>query len=309
MRFFRFHLRQSRWLLQGISLLVLFATMASPSEASEADARAMLREALATIHHVREAQGDGWWADTLIPLRIAGTMRIQGMRAEALEAIAACRAHNARLNRGALRDEISAELGRLLVYLGEPDRAFSLARESTFRNYDLVAVYMIALAAREMEDGPTLERAIREALAREQPSAQWGDDIWLRGLARLALQMDRQDLAGELITAIQDPFWKSAALSDLGTLEAAHSCPDPYVRVLACARLGALEPTLAAAAELKDDRERDAALRIAVRRLAETGKNGLATRAAAEIRDPSTRFLATTGLVTAETFEEQLVSL
>jgi hypothetical protein len=298
----------------------------------ETEPHAILMEALALARHIRDTKGHGWWANTLTFLRIGSALRLHGSKAEALEALRDCEAHNAHLNRTGGGDEIRIDICRLLVLLGELDEARKLAGTVTYRSSDLVALYTIALTALEMGDRTAAEAAVRDALAiakarTEEPKQN--DDIWLRGHARLALRLDRTDLARELTACNGRDLWKSASHGDVAealarsgesekAIAEAVGCPDEYTAVLACARVGAalarkgltsetadaLDALMACASKVSDRTARSVALRIAVGKLAAGGADSEAAQVAREIPDLSWAVLARCDLLSPKTFDQ-----
>ena len=296
------------------------------------DPRAILMDALELARHIRDTVGYGWWADTLTFLRIGSALQLHGSKAEALEALRDCEAHNAHLNRSGGGDEISIDICRLLVLLGELDEARRLAGTVTFRSSDLVAHYTIASTAHQMGNRAAAEASVRDALAAVKARTEGprqNDDLWLRGHVRLALRLDLPELARELIACNGNDLWESASRGDVAealarsgsgeeAIAEAAGCPDEYMGVLACARVcavlarkhltaevaKALDALLACASRVGDRTARSVALRIAVGKLADAGAEAAAAQIAAEIPDPCWAVLARCDLLSLQTFDE-----
>lgn len=305
---------------------------------SRRDVGDLLSKSLALARKVRDTKGYGWWADTLVFLRIAAAMRLHGLEVEAMTAIRDCVDHNTKINDGALKDEISIELCRILVLLGEMVEARKLAATVAFRNYDLVAFYTIASTALKKNDLVTAEEAIRSAISivdgRKEGEEKHGDDLWLRGFVRMTSRREQIGLSRELVSGMKDDFWKSGALGDLGevlamrgevqeALRVVQECPDQYMAVLGYARIGcifhdrghpdalaeAVARLLQLATDVSGEEARDAALRIAAQKLAAAGADAEASRVAAEIRDPCMGFLARCVLLSPDNFDELAADL
>ena len=294
----------------------------------------LLPEALELARSLADGQGYGNWAKPLAMLRIASTMRLAGMAQQAEAAFEVCAAHNARLTEPAIRDEIAIELCRAFTLLGSASRAKKLAGDISFRNYSCVALYVIARTALESGRAAEAEQIIRKApaLSRSNPQkTSSNDDLWTRALVRLAVQMNELSLARELIGSLRYEPWRSAAWGDLAValaqqgeakqaIEAAEQTPDPYMRTLACARVGAcfaspsnsehlariMQLLGQAVAKIADDATHDHALRVATEKLVAAGNKGAATPLVAQINNPSLRLLA--GLPLLESANTQVMT-
>lgn len=304
----------------GFSLIVLCG-LTSRMCADSPDARPdrLLPEALTLAVGLPDGTGYGNWAKSLAVLRIAATMRLQGMTAEAAAGFEQCAAMNSRVSDAATRDEMLIELCREFTLLGQTARARRLAQTIVFRNYQAVASCVIASTAWEIGHRAEAETVLTETLAAgtiapsKTPSA---DGPSMRALVRLAVRIGRADLARRLSANIQDAFWKSASLVDLAVLlaqqgkaedalQAAERIPDSSMAVMAYARLAvvwkqkkdshasgrAMEGLDRAAAKLRDADARDWALRFASGRVAAADVE-TADRIAAGIQSPAMRVLA-----------------
>jgi len=265
------------------------------------------------------------WANSLVLLRVADTMRLAGLRSEALVALDDCRRSNATVSVEAIRDETTIELCRLLVLLGERDQAESAAATATFRNYALPARYLIARTAAET-DAAAAEAVLRHAsFLKPHPDEKGSGDLWRRAGVRIAVQIGQLDLARQLIEVMISAAWKSAALGDVAVaraqagrradaLKTASEAPDAYLAVIGLARVAealargkpaepldaALDALRRAADQVPTAPERDYALGVAVRRLAAAGRLDAAAALAEAIQEPCVRVRAQSGLLTPD---------
>ncbi|MBI3946727.1 MAG: hypothetical protein HY321_12460 [Armatimonadetes bacterium] len=306
------HLAADPRLGLGACCLLLFASPVSGQDADASPAQ-LLTEAQALARALPLATTG--WSETVVCVRVANALQRHGMLAEALALIEETCRRNARQQVEAVRDEATIELCRLLVLLGETGRADELAQTATFRAYFMPARFTMARAAlEEMGDARLAESIIRHPslLQTDEQSQIQGGDPWRRACVRLAVQMGRLDLARQLIAAVSDPFWRSGARADLAValarageaeeaLETATEAPDPYMAVIGLGRVAAalpepLTPALdalrRAAEQVTDAAERDAALGIAVSRLAAASRAEGAAAVAGQIKDPIARLKA-----------------
>ncbi|MBI3946657.1 MAG: hypothetical protein HY321_12110 [Armatimonadetes bacterium] len=313
----------------GACCLLLLASPAVGQETDTSPAR-LLDEAWQSARAGGGRDADASWStltwNSMARLRIANTMRLHGLRDEALAALREIPARNARNTTvESVRDVLTIELCRLLALVGEADEAEGLAETATFRSYAVTARYVIAQALLQTGDAAGAERVLRRAVFLKPDADGKGEnDVWRRAAVRLALRMGRLDLAGELISATTTPLWKSGALGDVAVeraragqgadaLKTMGEAPDAYMAVIglarvaeALARRGPAEPLgdavkalLQAAAKVENATERDYALVVAVERLAAAGRLDVAAEAAGPIRDPVARVRAQGRLLSA----------
>ena len=313
--------------------LLLLVCLAFPLQAADPDLSpaGLLGEAFKLERGFTTGPGYGNWRKPLVLLRIGDTMRMHGLTADALAALDECQRVNADQKELAVRDEIAIELCWLFTRMGKADRAQAMLKGITFRSYDAAAAHVIARTLLDMGDPAAAEKAIRESPALTRPP-KWkktrGDGLWLRAMVRLAVQMNKPELARELVAKITYPFWKSAAQADLATvlardgkpqeaMKAATAIPDAYMATLAHAKLAAalaaagddavlpeaLKQLTESAAKLKTADERDFVLRLAVRRLVAAGKVDAAAKVAEQIKTPCEQLLAACELLTPATFD------
>ncbi|MBI3946659.1 MAG: hypothetical protein HY321_12120 [Armatimonadetes bacterium] len=317
----------------GACCLLALASPAGAQDADTSPAR-LLNEAQALVRGV--PLNPMSYSDSVVGIRVAHTMWRHGMRAEALAAAQECRRRSAQNGPVlvALQNEMTVELCRLLVLLGETAQAETLAETAEFRGYASVARYMMARAAlEEMGDArlaealvrhPSLLQPEREAKPDETPSRSRNRvraaDPWRRACARLAVQMGNLDLARELIGAMDDPFWQSAAMVDLAValarageretaLKTVCEAPDTVMALVGLGRVASalpepLAPALDAlrqsAEKVADAGERDYALGTAVSRLAAAGRPAAAARVAEQIEGPVARVRAECEVLTPD---------
>ena len=306
------------WVL-SLGILALPAPV-GPARADDVRAARLLGEALTAARAMPERPGGRDPRKALAVFRIADTMRLHGLEADANAAFRECVALSARLAVPAVRDELVIELCRVFTLTGRLEEAQSLAKGATLRNYAHVSQYVIARTLLEQNRATEAEAAIRAAPALTRSPKTKGprhDDTWTRAFVRLAVRMGRPELARKLIHTMADRFWRSAAMADLcvalvhdanvdEALKTAAAIADPHMAVLAYARLaaacrvGALAQTKAAAlghlrkraAGVTGHTARDAALRIAAGIMGAAGMHREAERLASDVVDPCYRVLA-----------------
>jgi tetratricopeptide (TPR) repeat protein len=256
---------------------------------------------------------------TVALLRLGATMRLAGMKQEAVAVLEECLALNEKDSDPEYeRGEVKIELAREFLLLGRAERARSLLTELKARESDLVGQEVLARAALELGEVAEAERALRAGLAMaSRPGRRlttMGNPM-LCSLARLALVMEKPELAGEAVAVVKDETWKSVMLGDQAealaergrsedALRLVGQATDPHLAVLAYARVAAArvkrhESAAAvgvllqqAAAKIKGAEARDFALRLAAGKLAAAGEPALVAQIALDIQSPATRLLA-----------------
>ena len=268
-------------------------------------------------------------------LRLGITMRMAGIKEEAIEALDHGLKMCAATSDEDVRDETLVEFCRELVLTGQTTKACELVPQIKMREYDLVAWLFIAQASLERGDAAGAERAVVDALKRVETSGRKLERMGYSAvcaLSRLARGMGKTELTRRFIASAVDSLWKSSMLGDeaealaiKGALDEAlrvsTQCEDPHMAVLAHARVAAvmfqrkqatalaLTGLLQAAAKIKPGDSRDFALRIAVGKLTTAGDADSALKIAAVIHDPVIGLLAKIPLVTASSFDEMLAKL
>ena len=170
---------------------------ASPALAAEADTAPgrLLAAAFESGRAIPLAGFGIAWNKPLVLLRVGDTMRLHGLRGEALAAIRESCRSNAEVTVEECRDQIAIELCRLLVLTGRTAEAEALLRHPT--------------------------------LLKPDADGKGGGDMWRRAGVRIAVQLGRLDLARQVIAATTTPLWKSAALGDLAVAHAKAGPPMP----------------------------------------------------------------------------------
>jgi tetratricopeptide (TPR) repeat protein len=268
-------------------------------------------------------------------LRLGATMRVAGMKDEALAALERVIAMADKASDESTRDETRVELCRELTLLGKPDRARDLVTQIKARQYDLVAWLFIAQAALERGDPAEAERTVRDALnqiesSRRKPDRMGGSALC--ALSCLARSMNKPELARQCASLVNDPIWKSAMLGDEAeslaesgqaaeALRVATQAEDPHLAVLAHARAAAamfrqkqspadsVATILQTAAKTRSSDARDFALRMAARKFASAGDTETALKIVAEIKCPAMRLLAAMPSVNENSFQAMLADL
>jgi tetratricopeptide (TPR) repeat protein len=293
---------------------------------------ALLAEAMA-LSKQRADHGD---QRVVSHLRLGATLRMAGLTQEAAAVLQECSALNEKDSDPDLsREEVKTELAQEYYRLGQKDRARELLAELTSREFDLVGPAVLSRTALELGDNAESEQIVRSALSLAQKPNR---KLTLMGhaalcaLARIALELNKPELAEQCEVAVKDQVWKSAiaghraaALAESGrsdeALRLAAEISDLHLAVLAYARIAAVqyakksphEQTVAAlqkmAGKLKIVEERDFALRIAAGKLAAGGDRQSPRGMAAGIHDPSTRLLACCTALDAPSFDSLLALL
>ncbi|WP_395739119.1 hypothetical protein [Prosthecobacter sp.] len=261
-------------------------------------------------------------------LRLGITMRMAGMKSEAVEALDHGLKMCAATSDDDVRDETTVEFCRELVLTGQIAKARELVAGIKMREYDLVAWLFIAQASLETGDTGEAGRAITDALKRVETSGRKLENMGhptVCALARLCRHVDRPEQARRFMACVADARWKSAMLGDEAealaqkggindALRVAAECGDTHLAVLAHARVAASlirqkqspEAALAglqkAAAKIEAGDTRDFALRVASGRIAAAGDAEAAIKIVQDIRSPVIRLLATMPMVTAQNF-------
>ncbi|MEW6357633.1 MAG: hypothetical protein AB1696_14980 [Planctomycetota bacterium] len=328
------HLRQIPCILLLLALCGL--PVRSQGQEEAVSPKALLTEAIEvarTVPPKKNPYGD--WCIPLLFLRIGETMQLNGMKDEAAAAYAECLSINAKCTEEAIRNEIIVETCRDIARLGQMEQARALAKGIKSRNYSAIAEYLIARTALEMGDAAAAEQIIRSVPAMNRSTNAKPDkreDLWTRGLVRLAVRMNKLDLARSLAAAMQSEPWRSGALGAIAValgedgkvddaLKAASEIPDPYMAVLGCARLivafakitearskasGLLN---AAADKIENGTAHDYALLFAVRRLSAAGLDNEAGQIVAKVKDPGFAVRARCEIVTAQTFSDAAAAI
>lgn len=306
-----------------VAVLFVASAFTAPSATPAVDTSpAVLLTESFQLSKERADRGD---TRTLAAMRLAATMRMAGMSQQARLALEDCAALVAKETDADKRDETKVELAREFLLLGDTARAQQLASELKEREYDLLAQFIFAREALEQHDAKAVEQAIRQAtaLARQpgRKQSRMGASM-LCSLGRMALQLQKPDLARECEDQIIENVWKSALIADRAValaaagqadeaLRVAGQAADTHMLLLAYARVAAEltkrnqsnEPAIKAlrtsAARWKEADKREFALRVAAGVVAAAGDANSATAIAAEIQTPATRLLALCPFVAA----------
>ena len=195
------------------------------------------------------------------------------------------------------------------------------------RDYDLLACFVFARDAVEASNALSAERTIRRALnIAKKPGRKidlrMGSSL-LCALGRIAYRIERPELGRACEELIPDPVWKSAlagerALSLLAkddweeAQKIAGQAVDPHMTVLARARVESrlmisenlksfearIDSLIAAATKIKDNDQRDFALRVAAQQFAvsangdaESATRVAQLRIAQSIKHPAAKLL------------------
>ncbi len=290
------------------------------------------RELLKESYEMAVKRSDKGDTPLTAALRLGITMRLVGMKAEAIGALDLGLKLCATTSDEDARDEHRVEFCRELVLAGQSAKAWELVPQLKMREYDLVARLFMAQAALEMGDAAGAEKAVEDALKRVETSGRKLERMGYStvcALSRLSRGMGHEEWTKRFVASTSDALWKSAMLGDEAQAQAekgvwdealrvASQCDDPHMAVLAHARVAgvmfqhkhphaeALAGLLKAAAKIKESDPRDLALRVAVGKLVMAGDAEAACNLAAEIHQPVIQLLTKMPLVFATTFEVML---
>ena len=323
-----------------VSILTVVALLAAPfSAASAATELSTLPEALLTeafsLARQRVDHGD---SRTTAMLRLGATMRLAGLPRLAESALEECISLNDKYSdQHYEREEFKIELAREFLLLGMTERARSiLATAQPYGyDYDITGQELLARTALDLGNPAEAERALRTGVAlakRPGRNLTKTGHAMLCSIGRLALSLNKPELAREAESMVKDKTWKSVMLGDYAEALAAQGSTEEAMRVtaqttdlhmtvLAHARVAAVllkrnESAKAlgialqqAASKIKNAEARDFALRLAAGKVAAAGGATLSEAISVDIQNPTTRFLSLCPAVAAPAFDRLMTAL